>query len=180
MVFETLLHLIRHQVTPYYAKNSKINFTFFTKFLYHRHCASFLGVENCSPANVIVALVDFTRGVSFTLKHLKWVLKQSCDSFTGHVLKHANDVCLQKRILAWMKAYELRIAVVKNYSKNIRLLSLDDLFLHLLWWNPCVLLPKLCCYFAFSAKMKMFLTDGQPLLRISIASWASLASLKIA
>ena len=32
--FETLIHLIRHQVTPYYAKNSKINFTFFTKFLY--------------------------------------------------------------------------------------------------------------------------------------------------
>ncbi len=35
-VFETLIHLIRHQVTPYYAKNSKINFTFFTKFLYHK------------------------------------------------------------------------------------------------------------------------------------------------
>jgi hypothetical protein len=35
-VFETLIHLIRHQVTPYYAKKSKINFTFFTKFLYHK------------------------------------------------------------------------------------------------------------------------------------------------
>ena len=32
---------------------------------------SFLGVENCSPANVVVALVDFTQGVSSTLKHLR-------------------------------------------------------------------------------------------------------------
>ena len=38
---------------------------------------SFLGVENCSPANVVVALVDFTQGVSFTLKHLRWFLKQN-------------------------------------------------------------------------------------------------------
>ena len=38
---------------------------------------TFLGVENCSPANVVVALVDFTQGVSFTLKHLRWFLKQN-------------------------------------------------------------------------------------------------------
>jgi hypothetical protein len=38
---------------------------------------SFLGVENCSPANVVVALVDFTQGVSFTLKHLRWFLKEN-------------------------------------------------------------------------------------------------------
>ena len=38
---------------------------------------SFPGVENCSPANVVVALVDFTQGVSFTLKHLRWFLKQN-------------------------------------------------------------------------------------------------------
>ena len=38
---------------------------------------SFLGVENCSPANVVVALVDFTQGVSCTLKHLRWFLKQN-------------------------------------------------------------------------------------------------------
>jgi hypothetical protein len=31
---------------------------------------------------------------------------------------------VQERILAWVKACELRIALVKN----------DDLFLHLLWW----------------------------------------------
>ena len=37
---------------------------------------SFLGVENCSPANVVVALVNFTQGVSSTLKHLRWFLKQ--------------------------------------------------------------------------------------------------------
>ncbi len=35
-----------------------------------------IGVKHCSPANDVVALVDFTQGVSCTLKHLRWILKQ--------------------------------------------------------------------------------------------------------
>jgi len=61
---------------------------------------SFLGVENCSPANVVIALVDFTQGVSFTLKHLRWFLKQKCViPSLRHVLKHASDVWYKNAFL---------------------------------------------------------------------------------
>ncbi len=49
--FETLIHLIRHQVTPYYAKNSKINFTFFTKFLYHKTLCIFTMLSMINEKN---------------------------------------------------------------------------------------------------------------------------------
>jgi len=61
---------------------------------------SFLGVENCSPANVVVALIDFTQGVSFTLKHLRWCLKQKCViPSLRHVLKHASNVWYKNAFL---------------------------------------------------------------------------------
>ena len=75
---------------------------------------SFLGVENCSPANVVVALVDFTQGVSFTLKHLRWFLKQMFDSLTWTCSQTCKWCVSHERIPAWMKACELRIALVKN------------------------------------------------------------------
>jgi hypothetical protein len=68
---------------------------------------------------------------------------------------------VQERILAWMKACELRIALVKN----------DDMF------APVVMEPLFCCrklfffiHLAF-VKLEDLLTNDQSLLRISIAFW---------
>ncbi len=59
-----------------------------------------------------------------------------------HVRKHASDVYLHERILAWMKAYELRIARVKNCRKMFAYFSLDDLFFCTCCDGTFGLLPK--------------------------------------
>ncbi len=91
----------------------------------------------------------------------------------GHVRKHASDVYLPERILAWMKAYELRIARVKNCRKMFAYFSLDDLFLHLLWWNLCFAAENcfagiwLFFFIHFSVKLEELVTDDPSLLQIS-------------
>jgi hypothetical protein len=148
---------------------------------------SFLGVENCSPANIVVALVDFTQGVSFTLKHLRWFLKQMCDSLTWTCSQTCKWCVLHERILAWMKACELRIALVKNCGKMFVYFSFDDLFLHLLWWNLCFA-AKICfvgilavlLYSLSFVELEELVTDDQSLLRISISLRVSVASLRVA
>ena len=76
---------------------------------------SFPGVENCSPANVVVALVDFYTRFELHLETPEVISETKCViPSLRHVLKHASDVLVQERILAWMKACELRIALVKK------------------------------------------------------------------
>jgi hypothetical protein len=89
---------------------------------------------------------------------------------------------LAERILAWVETYAMRIAKMIKCCKNVRPFSLDGLFC-----TCCDETCVFCClnllifFFAFLLNEEVFsVTDDQPLLRISIAPWDSLASLKIA
>ncbi len=85
-----------------------------------------------------------------------------------------------------MKACELRIALVKICRKMFVYFSFDDLFFAPFVKEP--LLPKavfvgISLFFFYSlsfVKLEELVTAGQSLLRISIAFWASVASLRIA
>ena len=54
---------------------------------------------------------------------------------------------MQKRILAWVKACELRIALVKNCRKMFVYFPFDGLFLHLLWRNFCFAAESCSCWY---------------------------------
>ena len=56
---------------------------------------SFLGVENCSPANVVVALVDFYTRCELHLETLEVIPENRVVVIPSlrHVLKHVSDVC---------------------------------------------------------------------------------------
>ena len=89
---------------------------------------SFPGVENCSPANVVVALVDFTQGVSFTLKHLRWFLKQNV--WFPHL-----DMFSNMQVMCGTRTHScMDESLWATHSFGEKIVGL---FLHLLCWNLC-------------------------------------------
>lgn len=72
---------------------------------------------------------------------------------------------VQERILAWVKACELRIALVKNCWHVFAPVVMESLF--------CCLKLFFCIHLAF-VKLEELLTDDESLLRISIAIWLGL------
>ena len=72
---------------------------------------------------------------------------------------------VQERILAWVKACELRIALVKNCWHVFAPVVMESLF-------GCLKL-FFCIHLAF-VKLEELLTDDESLLRSSIAIWLGL------
>ncbi len=61
---------------------------------------SFLGVENCSPANTVVALVDFYTRCELLLETLEVISETKCVvPSRRHVLKHASYVWYKNAFL---------------------------------------------------------------------------------
>jgi hypothetical protein len=83
----------------------------------------------------------------------------------GHVLKHASDVYLHERILAWIKAYELRIAVVKIVEKCSPIFHLMTCFctccggIFVLLPKAVLLVFSCSSLFSFSVKLEELVTN---------------------
>ena len=133
---------------------------------------SFFGVENCSPANVVVALVDFTQGVSFTLKHLRWFLKQNVWFPHLDMFSNMQAMCGTRTHSCMDESLWATHSIGENWWHVFAPVVKELLFC----CRKLFLLVFGCSSFIHSAfvKFEELVTAGQSLLRISIAFWRGL------